>query len=168
MRCHSLLHRDFLQRCWDETALPQECLESVVVKLKGMVSMCTGVCFRDTELRTQGRKLGLQSLRLKAVGQPERAESNSTDERNYIQVGGSRFSELRRTKRQASSRSLGAVRGADRALPLFNFWAVCREPEVGRRSEVLSHDQITISRQFVIECRKVGHWGKSMIWTKAD
>lgn len=97
-------------------SLPQECLECVVVKLKGMVSMHTGVrprlvvCFRDTETRTQGRKLGLQSLRLKGGGQLKRAESNSTDERNYVRVGvGSQSSGEPEGKRPPVPRALSAV-----------------------------------------------------------
>lgn len=85
-------------------------------KLKGMVFMRTGVrprlvvCFRDTETRTQGRKLGLQSLRLKASGQLKRAESNSTDERNYIRVGvGSQSSGEPEGKHLPVPRALSAV-----------------------------------------------------------
>lgn len=153
--------------------LPQECLESVVVKIEGYglhahwgKTPLSGLFQRYWDENT-GKEVRFTVPQTESWWAAEERREQLY-RRKELDPGGSRFSELRGTGRQASASPSGAVRGADRALSLFNFWAVCREREVGRRSEVLSHDQITISRQFVIECRKVGRWGKSMIWTKED
>lgn len=133
---------------------------------------CLVVCFRDAGDENTGRKARLTvPPKLKAGEQLKRAESNYVDKRNCMEWGvgdRSRFSE-----------SSGEPEGQHPPVPraLSAVLTVCctssisetqfvRELEVGRGSEVLSHDQITISRQFVIECRKVGHWWKSVIWNK--